>query len=203
MGVSNWNLATLSKVQLGQPTETITKPGARYPVDVSPITFDPKQFIPPGDKATIWSMSGSKHSSGEDYLVRARFIGNANQINTADGGLIMDFLIELLPIAYPANTSTITQDLMRVQEFPQDFEYRVRLKTGVFVKAITGWFFGRMTSPTIDRNGPQGYLDIAGTPARVPIGITDMLPTADANKLINLAIQCKLDRKSTRLNSSH
>ena len=194
LGTSNWNAATLSKVQLGQPTETITKPGSRYPVDVSPIAFDQKQFIPPGDKATIWSMSGSKHSSGEDYLVRARFIGNANQINTADGGLIMDFLIELLPIAYPVNTKTITQDLMRVQEFPQDFEYRVRLKTGVFVKAITGWFFGRMTSPMIDRNGPLGYLDIAGTPAKVPIGITDKLPTSDANKLINLAIQCKLDQ---------
>ena len=76
LGTSNWNAATLSKVQLGQPTETITKPGSRYPVDVSPIAFDQKQFIPPGDKATIWSMSGSKHSSGEDYLVRARFIGN-------------------------------------------------------------------------------------------------------------------------------
>jgi hypothetical protein len=188
-------MASLSKVQLGQPKlETLTKPGAGSQLDLSPIAFDQKQFIPPGDKSTIWTMSGAKHSSGEDYLVRTRFSRTGTQVIAADGGLTMNFIIELLPIGYSTNSETITEELLSVQEFPQDFEYRIRLKTGVFVKAITGWFFGRMSSPTIDRNGPLGYLDIAGTPARVPVGITDMLPTAEANKLMNLAMQCRLDQ---------
>lgn len=192
IGKSNWVTANLSNVQLGEPTTTIAKGGTKSPADVSAISYDPKNFIPPGNKATIWSMPGARHASGDDYLVRARFMGPINSVTGVDGGLSMRFKVELLPIAYSTNTQSITQDALLVEEFPQNFEYRIRLRTGVFIKAITGWFFGRITAPTIDRNGPLAYLDITGTPARIPIGATEILPTKVANNYI-ISMQCRLD----------
>jgi hypothetical protein len=171
-GTSAWQVAKLSKVQLGEPTTTINK----GKLVVGPMSYDDKTGRPGGDKATLWSMQSAPHSAGRDYLLRARFLGATNQFGQAR------FKAELIPSSYPIKKSVVTQDQLKVEEFPKDFEYKVRLRMGVFIKTLTGWFFGRITNPTIDRNGPEGYLEITGQPARVPIGITNEIPVADADE---------------------
>ena len=172
-GSTTWQSATLSKVQLGEPTTTIVKGN----IVVGPIKYDidDKNFRPGGDKATLWSMPGSPHSAGKDYLLRTRFIGSTNTYGQ------FTFKSELIPTSYPSNNGVVTQDKLLVEEFPKGFEYKVRLRMGAFIKTLTGWFFGRITNPTIDRNGPEGYLEITGQPAFIPIGITSDIPVANAD----------------------
>ena len=174
VGESAWQNAMLSKVQLGAPTRTIPKGN----VVVGPLAFlsDTSTFRPDGDKATLWTLSGSPHSSGFDYLLRARFIGDTESYGQAK------FIVELLPVSYPSGKASITQDEVTVEEFKKGFEYKVNLHLGAFVKTMTGWFFGRMTSPTIERSFFPGHLEITGEPAFVPIGITNDIPVADADK---------------------
>ena len=172
IGSASWLTSDLSKVQLGEPTTTIVK----GKLTVGKLPYDPVTGRPDGDKATFWSMPKAPHLGGSDYMLRARFFGSSNQMGQ------MTFKSDLLPITYPANNGTVTQDKVQVEEFPRDIEYKVRLRLGVFIKTLTGWFFGRLNSPTIDRNGPQGYLEITGAPAFVPIGITDVINNADADK---------------------
>ena len=170
-GSAAWQRATLSKVQLGEPTTTIVKGN----VVVGPMKYDGASFKPGGDKATIWTMPGSPHSAGKDYLLRTRLLGSTNTFGQ------FKFKSELMPTSYPSNNGTVTQDKLLVEEFPKGFEYKVRLRMGVFNKTLTGWFFGRITNPTIDRNGPEGYLEITGQPAFIPVGITSDLPVASAD----------------------
>ena len=170
-GSATWQSATLSKVQLGQPTTTIAKGN----LVVGPMKYDSKNFKPGGDKATLWSMPGSPHSAGKDYLLRTRLLGSTNTFGQ------FTFKSELMPTSYPSNNGIVTQDKLLVEEFPKGFEYKVRVQMGVFIKTLTGWFFGRITNPTIDRNGPEGYLEITGQPAFVPVGITNDIPVVNAD----------------------
>jgi hypothetical protein len=186
LGASSWQSATLSSVQLGEPTTTIVK----GKVVVGPISSDEKNGRPGGDKATLWSMPGSPHSSGKDYLLRTRFIGST------DNCCQMTFKSELIPSSYPANKGVITQDKLRVEEFSKGFEYQVRLRMGVYIKSLTGWFFGRISDPKIDRNGPEGYLEITGSPAFVPIGLTKDISVANADEFFD-PTWCTEVRKKT------
>lgn len=177
VGSDMWRPAELGTVQLGNPTATISKPGSD--LKVGRFEYQPANFRPDGDKSSVWNMPGAKHVAGSNYLVRAAFFGGTNSTTSADGGLALSAKLELLPISYPAGES-IDQRKILVQEFPNSYEYKVRLKLGVFVKSLTGWFFGRLNNPTIDRNGPQGFLEVTGEPARIPIGITDVINSNSA-----------------------
>ncbi len=185
-GNTSWQNATLSRVQLGKPTTTIVKGNAV----VGQLAFDSQTFRPGGDKATLWSMPGAAHASGTDYLLRSRLIGDTNQFGQ------FKFKSEIIPTNYPTNGDVVTQDQLKVEEFPSGFEYKVRLRMGVFNKTLTGWFFGRITNPTIDRNGPEGYIEITGEPAFVPIGITNDIPVVEADKYFE-PIWCAEVKKKT------
>ena len=186
LGSSVWQDAVLGKVQLGKPTTTIPITWAT-PV-VGPINFDEQEFRPGGDKATLWSMPGSPHSAGTDYLIRTKFISGDRP-----GELI--FNSEIIPSSYPSNKGVVTQDQLIVEEFSKEFEYKLRIRMGTFVKALTGWFFGKLTNPTIDRSGPGGYLEIIGAPAFVPIGITNDVPVATADEFFDLTWCNELRRR--------
>lgn len=174
LGSVSWQNASLSNVQLGEPTRTIPKGNAV----VAPLTFlsDNTTFRPDGDKATLWTLSGSPHRAGFDYLLRARFIGNTENYGQAK------FMIEVMPVSYPSGKTSVTQDEVIIEEFSKGFEYKVRLQLGAFVKTMTGWFFGRITNPTIERSFVPGHLEISGEPAFVPIGITNDIPITEADK---------------------
>ena len=178
LGSSSWNKASISEVSLGEPTLTIKK-GADQVVG-KPVTADKQTLRPPGDKATIWNMPDAVHSNGSSYLVRAVIAHpGADNISYIDGGMQRLFSMEILPISFAQIGNVITQDQFKVEEFPSGYEYKLRLRLGVFVKSISGWFFGRLQDPTIDRNGPEGYLEVSGTPAKVPVGITDIIKKSD------------------------
>jgi len=177
-GDAKWSDSAVSKISLGEPTTTIKKGGDL--VVGKPVTSDPATLRPPGDRATIWDMPGAKHAKGTNYLVRAtiRHPG-ADNISYIDGGMQRLFTMEILPISFNATGSTITQDQFKIEEFPEGYEYKLKLRMGVFVKALSGWFLGRIQDPTVDRNGPAGYLEVSGTPAKVPVGITDIINKSD------------------------
>ncbi len=173
-GQNQWTQSALSKVSLGEPTTTIKKGGDL--VVGKPVTSDPTTLRPPGDRATIWDMPEAKHAKGSSYLVRAT-IKHPGADNTSyiDGGLQRLFTMEILPISFNATGATITQDQFKVEEFPEGYEYKLKLRMGVFIKALSGWFLGRIQDPSIDRNGPGGYLEVSGAPAKVPAGITNVI----------------------------
>ena len=175
IGTQAWNNASLSKIQLGEPTTTVKKKAADLVVGM-PITSDPQLLRPPGDKATIWNLPSASHKGGSAYLVRAAVAHpGADNISYVDGGLQRLFSLEIVPISFAATNGVVTQDQISVEEFPEGYEFRLRLHLGVYVKAISGWFFGRVQNPSIERNGPQGFLEVSGAPARVPVGITDVI----------------------------
>jgi hypothetical protein len=188
VGASVWQNAVLSKVQLGAPTRTIPKGNAI----VGPLTFlsDAGTFRPDGDKSTFWTLAGSPHRAGVDYLLRARFIGNTSDYGQAK------FKMELMPVSYPNGKTSITQDEITFEEFSKGYEYKVRLQLGAFVKTMTGWFFGRITNPTVVRSFVPGHLEISGEPAFVPIGITNDIPVAEADKYFD-PVWCEEVRKKT------
>ena len=173
-GDDKWKNSVLSKTSLGEPTTTIKK-GADLVVG-KPVTSDPVTLRPAGDRATIWEMPEAKHAKGSNYLVRAT-IKHPGADNTSyiDGGLQRLFTMEILPISFSATGSAITQDQFKIEEFPDGYEYKLRLNMGVFIKALSGWFLGRIQDISIDRNGPAGYLEVSGTPARVPAGMTNVI----------------------------
>jgi hypothetical protein len=177
-GATKWSDSALSKTSLGEPTTTIKKGGDL--VVGKPITSDPATLRPPGDRATIWNMKGAKHKKGSDYLVRAtiRHPG-ADNTSRIDGGIQRLFTMEILPISFSPSGPTITQDKFKVEEFPDGYEYKLKLRMGVFIKSLSGWFLGRIQDPTIDRNGPAGYLEVSGTPAKVPVGITNVIEKSE------------------------
>jgi hypothetical protein len=178
IGSNSWSKASISTVSLGEPTVTIKK-GADLIVG-QPVTADALTLRPPGDRATIWTMPETPHSNGNSYLVRAVIAHpGADNISYIDGGLQRLFSMEILPISFSQIGSMITQDQFKVEEFPNGYEYKLRLRLGVFIKSISGWFFGRLQDPTIERNGPEGYLEVSGTPARVPVGTTDIIRKSD------------------------
>ncbi len=176
-GTYQWTPGVLSSTQLGKPTTSLVKKGAdNHMGEMRP--YDPNFFRPTGYKSTLWNLN-SAHSAGNKYLVRAVIYGydNGKDLSSYDGGLQKYFRLEVLPVATP-NNNVITQDQIVVQEFPNNYEYRVRLKLGVFVKSVSGWFFSRLADPKFVREfaTPDGRLEISGRPALVPIGITNVLP---------------------------
>jgi hypothetical protein len=177
IGTSQWLPGTLSATQLGKPTNSIVKKGVDNHMGEM-RAYDPAFFRPTGYKATLWNLT-SPHGAGNKYLVRAAIHGydSGKDLSTYDGGLQKYLRLEVLPVATPSN-SEITQDQMVVQEFPPNYEYRVRLKLAVFVKSISGWFFSRLSDPKFVREfrSAEGRLEISGKPALVPIGITNVLP---------------------------
>jgi hypothetical protein len=178
VGTSQWLPGVLSTTQLGKPTTSIVKKGADYDHMGEMRAYDPNFFRPTGYKATLWNLK-SPHSAGSKYLLRAAIYGydNEKDLSTYDGGLQKYFRLEVLPVATPSK-SEITQDQVIVQEFPANYEYRVRIKLAVFVKSISGWFFSRLSDPKFVREfrTAEGRLEISGKPALVPIGITNVLP---------------------------
>ena len=177
IGATQWVPGVLSSTQLGKPTTSLVKKGADNHMGEM-RAYDPNFFRPTAYKATLWNLN-SVHSAGNKYLVRAAIYGydNEKDVSTYDGGLQKYFRLEVLPVSTPTNTE-ITQDQIVVQEFPVNYEYRVRLKLAVFVKSISGWFFSRLSDPKFVREfaTPDGRLEISGKPALVPVGITNVLP---------------------------
>ena len=174
LGDSKWVESGLSKISLGEPTTTIKKGGDL--VVGKAITADPAKLRPPGDKATIWEMPGAQHAKGINYLIRATIKHpGADDISYIDGGLQRLLTMEILPISFSASGPTITQDKFKVEEFPEDYEFKLKLRLGVYVKAISGWFLSRIQDQNINRNGPEGYLEVSGRAAKVPVGITEVL----------------------------
>ena len=193
-GSTNWNLASLSSVSLGEPTKTLKGKAGKLVVG-EPVALDKERYRPAGDRASMWKMSSAPHSNGDTYLVRAVLSGNAMTSNASAGYVpARRFSMDLLPISLTKPGNIVNQDEFKIEEFPKDYEYKLRLRLGVFTKAISGWFFGRIQDQTLDINVSKGYLEMTGTPARVPLGVTNVIKKSDIpQRLLEICTRLSTD----------
>ena len=173
-GTTNWNLASLSPQTLGEPTKTFYK--YKYFEVGKPVAVDAVGFRPAGDRASIWKMPTARHSKGDSYLIRAALGGTTVNGDPGNDNVPPRRLsMELVPISTTKTVNTINQDEYKVEEFPKGYEYKIRLRLGVFTKSISGWFFGRIQDQSLDINVSKGYLEMTGKPAIVPMGVTNVI----------------------------
>ena len=177
IGTTAWTNGVLSNSQLGE-SNTILKGGIVPGKFIYDGIVRPDGIRTDGDRATIWTLNEAKHQEGSSYLVRANYLGagapNGNRLS-----------LEIFPISMASNEKVLNENSITIGEFPSNVEYQVKLRLGVFIKTLTGWFFGRLTSPVIDRNGPEGYLEVSGSPARVPVGVTQPLIASEVKNYLD------------------
>jgi hypothetical protein len=178
IGTAIWSDGTLGSSQLGE-SSAILKRGYVLGKIVYDGTERPDGVRTDGDRATIWNMTDAKHQGGTSYLVRANYSGTDGNGNRLD--------LKILPVSISSNEKVISESAFTNEEFPTDVEFKVKLRLGVFIKTLTGWFFGRLVSPVIDRNGPEGYLEVSGFPAKVPVGITQPLVASEVKNYLDPA----------------
>lgn len=145
-------------------------------------------FRPQGFASTIWNLPNAKHGDSTSYLLRTQLSGDGcARGSSVDGGCVNGLTIDLIPLINQVNTKIISSTDLKYAPFPKGIEYSVNLDLGVFIKAISGWFFNRIENPEIyrwdpwnnplDGNNPPGILQISGAPSVIPIGITDSFNT--------------------------
>ncbi|CAB5064313.1 unannotated protein [freshwater metagenome] len=187
IGSQNWEKAELS----AQTTTTIrTSPSETNKVTYGAFKDSEADFRPQGFDSTIWNLPNAKHGDSTSYLLRTRFSGDGcarGQGSSVDGGCVNGLTIDLLPLTNQINTKSVAAADLKYAPFPKGIEYSVKLDLGVFIKAISGWFFNRIDNPEIyrwdpwsnplDVDKPVGILQISGAPSVIPIGITDAFTT--------------------------
>jgi hypothetical protein len=185
IGATTWRIGKLSKTQLSDtPTQTLKK-DPKFKIVVGSFDFDAGTFRPQGGKAMIWNFDAAPHVGGTNYLLRARITSpGADEVSSVDGKLQRILRVELLPISSNANSNVISQGEYEVEKFPEDFEFRLTLDLGVFLKSIPGWFFGRLNNPDINMNFDSGKLVITSQPVKVPIGVTQLLQESDVKQIL-------------------
>lgn len=182
IGSTNWRDGNVANTQLSStPTKTIK--GASF---VAPFDYDPSVLRPQGGSASIWDLPGATHIGGTKYLIRATILSpGADQISYVDGGLQRLIRVQIIPIAYGSDGKTISQSDYTIENFPTGFEFRLKLQLGVFLKSLSGWYFGRLQDPDFNSNAQGGYLEVTAQPARIPIGLTDLINIDDASKIVH------------------
>jgi hypothetical protein len=180
VGSSTWSSGKLADTQLGA---SLTKKVKAY--SVGPVDYDAALLRPQGGASSIWNLPDAKHEGGAQYLVRAQ-IGSpgADQISDVDRGLQRIINVKLLPISFKSNSKTITPEDYSLEDFTGDLEYKLTLQLGVFLKSLSGWYFGRLRAPEFNSNQLEGTLEISARPVSIPVGVTDLIDVAKAKEII-------------------
>jgi hypothetical protein len=179
IGSDKWNSAIQSKFTLVEPSKTLKGKGGDLVVG-KPVTLDRDKFRPAGDAASIWNLPSSRHAKGDTYMVRATINGSSAGLEPNSSFIpSRQFSFEILPVSFPINGNEVKQSDFKIELFPEGYEYKLRLKLGTFTKSMSGWFFGRIGDQTIDLNGSKGYLEVVGSPAKVPIGVTNVIKKSE------------------------
>ena len=180
VGNSTWSSGKLAETQLGP---SLTKKIKAY--SVGPVDYDAALLRPQGGASSIWNLPGANHEGGAQYLVRAQ-IGSpgADQISYVDRGLQRIINVKILPISISSNSKIITPQEYSLEDFSGDFEFKLTLQLGVFLKSLSGWYFGRLQAPEFNSNQREGTLEISARPVNIPVGVTDLIDVAEAKKII-------------------
>lgn len=185
IGSQNWEKADL----FAQTTTSIQrKPSETVKETYGAFAASEADFRPQGFSSTIWNLPNVKHGDSTSYLLRTQLTGDGcARGSSVDGGCVNGLTIDLLPLTNQVNTKSVEATDLEYAPFPKGIEYSVKLDLGVFIKAISGWFFNRIENPEIyrwdpwnnplDGNNPPGILQISGAPSVIPIGVTDSFST--------------------------
>jgi hypothetical protein len=141
---------------------------ARY---FTPFKGDRARGIPDSGYPSIWKLSSLPHQGGDEYLVVAKL--NAEFLDTA-GRKPVNLDVGIFPISRTSGYkedcffNTTTQCLQR-WPFPEGAQLELSLKTH---SKLVGWFYGRVTDPTIDFekiSDGATKVTVKGAPTVVPI----------------------------------
>ena len=185
VGSKEWQLGEFSREKLPiVPGEVVTYANGKPSHFAGAIKEDVKQKIPAGDSSMLLKLPNAPHAGGIEYLVSVLYStfprGNLN--------LPIDFRVELLPVNYHPKKPKYSvvggrmtpNAYMDFFEFPDDFEYRIKMKLGVIANRISTFFYGRINSPEIEIGG--GILTISGKPEKFPIAQSKIISYFDLNQ---------------------
>jgi len=180
IGNINWSDGTLDDVQLGASPIKMDKA-----YTVGPIEYDPSILRPQGGASSIWNLPGAPHSNGTKFLVRAA-IGSpgADEVSYVDGALQRLINVKILPISFNPTFKSITREQYVLEDFSQNYEYKLKLQLGIFLKSLSGWYFGRLQEPEFNSNQIAGTLEVSAKPAKIPVGITELIDLSDAQRIV-------------------
>jgi hypothetical protein len=108
---------------------------------------DSKSGTPAGGKASTWILEDAPHAGGNEYIASANFTSDSH------------FSVNLAPVKWGDLTSfnwdgtNVSLRKRTDYEFPQGVQFRVSLHLGVVAERVNTWFFGRLTTPSIDVSG--------------------------------------------------
>lgn len=198
---SNWNQATLSSRELsdrsGEATAGTTDGRTGNIISERQIgqwPADMKNHAPAAGRASYWNFSKASHGGGTEYLLRVNVRGDISAepiFSTWDpvtgtrewkNGIVQRYLeMAIFPV-----------DGLTEYEFPEDIEIKVKLKLGTVAKDLWGWFDGRVINPeiTLDTNSSDGIVEVSGSPARVPIGLTPAKNVSEFSAEFNSRRNC-------------
>jgi len=197
-----WKVATLSSYELPNRSGEMLWRG-RSP-NTGEVTSeevigewpaDMEKHAPAAGRASYWNFNGAPHGGGSDYLVKVAVRGETsakpifstwspttNTTRQWKNGIVQRFLEMAI---FPANGIT-------EYEFPENLEIKVRVKLGTVAKDLWGWFDGRVINPEIilDFESSDGILEVSGSPAKIPIGLTPSKKVGELSKEFSARFDC-------------
>jgi hypothetical protein len=164
----NWTEAKLLKNRIvsrtGQIALTYVQDGTtqvfgNFPEDIS-------QNRPAGGDASIWSMESARHKGGDEYFVSV-------WISTFPYGFVqspLDLSAGIRPIRVTTPGDVFGYEFpnnVRQYQFPEGFEYRIKVRLGNLLPKLSKWYSASLKSPQISISDQT--LEISGQPVKVPV----------------------------------
>jgi len=186
----DWQVGTLSSRELadragenlGGTTDASTGK-AISETKIGEWPADMKNHAPAAGRASYWNFTKASHGGGTEYLLRVTVRGDTSAEpifstwNPVSGtrewknGIVQRYLeMAIFPV-----------DRLTEYDFPENLQIKVKLKLGVVARDLWGWFDGRVINPEIvlDSESSDGIVQISGSPAKVPIGLTPTKNVSD------------------------
>ncbi len=142
---------------------------------VGNIEEDASKKIPTGRTSSVWTLPSAPHNGGNQYLVSVAL--DTFPIDSYQSPI--NFKAGITPIKFNPKAKKPSGPLEDVwaysdsYNFPEDQEFRLKIKLGVAEEQISTFFSGRIVSPEL--NIENGILTISGAPQKYPIAQSDLL----------------------------
>jgi hypothetical protein len=137
---------------------------------------------PAGDSPRLWRL-GAPHNGGDIYRAAVVLSGSTDFAFYAS---LTPLTADLLPNGdckdgdgSPIVSSPPAVYCWRTYDFPEGYEYRIRVRLGTFANELTGWLDGRITEPDFSLDQKTGILTLSGSPGAVPVATTQVLKYED------------------------
>jgi len=150
---------------------------------VGNIDEDIVKGIPTGRSSSVWSAPNAPHNGGSQYLLSVRLNTFPYDVYSAP----TNFSVGIQPIKYDPSSRKSYGPLDSAWaygtsfNFPENQEFRIKVKLGLAAQQISTFFSGRVNSPEF--NIENGILSISGSPQSYPLAQSEVLDYKDLSNL--------------------